>query len=119
MESIINQFSSVGPVTIIQYTPSNNNNINNNENIPTNVKLSKLSISTHRFLYCTTMVGKIAIIRQLKPVLHIEYEPYIASQVAPFVRTVLFHSFEQQVIKDLPNKPWKVVNNLSQILNFT
>jgi hypothetical protein len=46
-------------------------------------------ISRHRYLFYESNVSKIAMARQLKPQMHIDYEATICLQIAPHVKSVL------------------------------
>ena len=56
-------------------------------------KLSKASLTSpiarHRFLFYESSIGKLAIVRQLKPQLHIDYEIATCRQIAPHIRSVV------------------------------
>ena len=55
--------------------------------------LSKITvdfpIALHRVLFYQTSVGKLAVVRQLRPQLHVDFESCICRQIAPHVRNVL------------------------------
>lgn len=53
-------------------------------------------ISRHRYLFYESNVSKIAMVRQLKPQLHIDYEATICIQIAPHVKSVIqINEFEK------------------------
>ncbi|OQR99728.1 hypothetical protein ACHHYP_04639 [Achlya hypogyna] len=47
-------------------------------------------IQPHRLLFCTTVVGKIAFVRQIEPVVLIEENREVAAKLQPFVPKVVF-----------------------------
>lgn len=51
-------------------------------------------VPSHRFLTAKTEIGKIAIVRQLNPNLHIEYEASVSEQLCAHVRVVLLSGFD-------------------------
>lgn len=46
-------------------------------------------ISRHRYLFYESNVSKIAIVRQLKPQMHVDYEATTCVQLAPHVKSVI------------------------------
>ena len=55
--------------------------------------LSKITvdfpIARHRVLFYQTSVGKLAVVRQLRPQLHVDFESSICRQIAPHIKNVL------------------------------
>ena len=47
-------------------------------------------IPRHRFLFYQTPIGKIAIIRQLKSQLHVDFEATICTQIAPHIKSTIY-----------------------------
>ncbi|OQS01053.1 hypothetical protein THRCLA_05791 [Thraustotheca clavata] len=47
-------------------------------------------IQPHRVLFCTTVIGKIALVRQIEPLVLIEEHPEVAVKLRPFVTKVVF-----------------------------
>lgn len=58
-------------------------------------KLSTVSphwqTQSHRILVCSSHVGKIAFLRQLRPILHLEYEPLVYDEIRPHVPLLVLH----------------------------
>jgi hypothetical protein len=46
-------------------------------------------IARHRFLFYQTQIGKIAMIRQLKSQLHVDFEATICRQIAPHIKSTV------------------------------
>ena len=46
-------------------------------------------VARHRFLFYQTDVGKIAIVRQLKSQLHVDFDAVICRQILPHIKTVV------------------------------
>ena len=85
------------------------------------------NIPIHRFLYYTTNIGKIAILRQLKPTIHIEYDEYIVKQLSTHIRILQLLSSNGTGNEDDPKPenlvpiketeiPWMITNKISNIL---
>ena len=72
--------------------------------------LSKITvdfpIALHRVLFYQTSVGKLAVVRQLRPQLHVDFESCICRQIAPHVRNVLhIRGSEDSIKMDLSPLP--------------
>lgn len=46
-------------------------------------------VPLHRVLFCCTNIGKSAIVRQILPVVHVEFDSSISEALAPHIRTVI------------------------------
>ena len=93
-ETVLETFALICPVILILPTAE----INEGETV-TNIDLNQDLISRypriiptlipeHRILNYKTEIGKVAILRQLRPSLHIEYDHCVCVQVAPFMRVI-------------------------------
>ena len=55
--------------------------------------LSQRALPAHRILFYSTIVGKTAQIRQLKPKVHFEYDSEICLSIGPFVQNICFGTY--------------------------
>ena len=71
----------------------------------------------HRLLFHQSAIGKVAIIRQMKPQLHIEYDANICQQVAPHIRKIIQITNNRggSIVK---NNNWTLVENIRDILTI-
>lgn len=53
------------------------------------IKGSSLLLPTHRFIFCSSLTGRVAAARQLAPAVVVEYDPEAAGQLAPHVGATL------------------------------
>lgn len=53
------------------------------------MRLLNSLLPRQRLLFCGSHVGKIAIMRQLRPHVHCEYEDLVAEQLAPHMRVFM------------------------------
>jgi len=51
--------------------------------------VAPLGLARHRVLFHETTVGKVAIVRQLRPQLHIDFDADVCGSVAPHIKTVV------------------------------
>lgn len=77
------------------------------------------SIPNHRLLFCQSTIGKVAILRQLKPALHVEWEATVASQVAPHIRVAFIQDPNQPSKLPDASNPWRVLKTISDLLPST
>ncbi|CEG44209.1 uncharacterized protein PHALS_14467 [Plasmopara halstedii] len=62
-------------------------------------------IQSHKILFCTTSVGKIAFVRQLEPHLHVEVDGHVVSDLERHVPRIVYvpQSSEHAVSPTIPN----------------
>ncbi|KDO27751.1 hypothetical protein SPRG_20389 [Saprolegnia parasitica CBS 223.65] len=66
---------------------------------------AKTGLPPHRILCCTTVIGKIALIRQIEPLLLVEELREVATKLRPFVTKVVYLlGATGDVLPPLPNK---------------
>lgn len=53
----------------------------------------------HRILFCSSHVGKVAFVRQLKPVLHVEYHPEVYESLRPHIPTIVLHRLSESGVQ--------------------
>ena len=91
--------------------------------------LSKLSldnpIARHRFLFYQSSIGKLAIMRQLKPQLHIDFDSFICKQLVPHIRQVLHLKGNEKIeLSQSSNstnsiKPLQFIRRIEELLHLT
>ena len=75
-------------------------------------------ISRHRFLFYQTSIGKIAIIRQLKSQLHVDFESNICTQIAPHIKsTILIDDKDHKSSQELPT--CRKIRSLDELILMT
>jgi hypothetical protein len=84
--AVVKLLSDVATVVIIQY------GANTDTSTAAQTAFAGL-VAPHRFLFCKSEIGKIALVRQLCPNVHIEYETHIAEQLCAHVRVVQLRGF--------------------------
>jgi hypothetical protein len=71
--------------------------------------------NSHRLLFHETAKGKIAFVRQLKPVIHLESELHILKELSPHVPHVVLYSAEKpNLSNETPS-----ISDLHQLLDFS
>ena len=73
-------------------------------------------IPSHRILFYETKIGKIAILRQLKPSIHIEYDSNVCLDVSPFMKVLLINKGDGLQTK---TGHWKRYSNIQEIFTTT
>ncbi|EQC38630.1 hypothetical protein SDRG_04331 [Saprolegnia diclina VS20] len=67
--------------------------------------VARTGLPPHRILCCTTIVGKIALIRQIEPLLLVEEHREVATKLRPFLTKVVYLlGATGDVLPPLPNK---------------
>lgn len=62
------------------------------------------TVSKHRVLFYESSIGKLAIVRQLKPQLHIDYDIAACRQIGPHIKSVVhINSGSEGECLDLPS----------------
>jgi hypothetical protein len=51
-----------------------------------------IQTQSHRVLFHSSEVGKVAILRQVKPILHIEFDSQIRDKLAPHIKKIVMVS---------------------------
>lgn len=51
--------------------------------------MKEFPVARHRFLFYQTDVGKVAIVRQLKSQLHVDFDAAICRQILPHIKSVV------------------------------
>lgn len=74
-------------------------------------------ISRHRYLFYESHVSKVAMVRQLKPQMHVDYEATICSQIAPYIKSVL-HINENDNEKDSTSilRIFKTIDGIEELI---
>lgn len=85
--------------------------------ISTGDELILQHVAAHRLLRFSSCVGKVAIVRQLQPQLHIEFDPVVVDLVCPHVRTV---SVGELVPSTAGSKkePWRCIRHLGELFRL-
>ena len=89
-ETVLETLALICPVILIQpcKTEVKEGETVTNELISRYPRITPALIPEHRLLHHKTEIGKVAILRQLRPSLHIEYDHSVCTQVAPFMRVI-------------------------------
>jgi hypothetical protein len=72
-------------------------------------------ISRHRYLFYESNVSKIAMVRQLKPQIHIDYEATICIQIAPHVKSVL-HINEIEKDSKTTTRCFRTIDGIEELI---
>jgi hypothetical protein len=93
--------------------------------------VNKLSLEKHRVVFHETSIGKVAIVRQLRPQLHVDFDSDCCGSVAPHIRSVVeFKSVRGTTIAGGVEAPttsltadgkgsWNVIQCLEDVLSIT
>ena len=94
--------------------------------------VAQSSVARHRVLFHETAVGKVAVVRQLRPQLHIDFDADICGSVAPHIKTVVEYkgfgpraagaSGDAALLSPCVDKrgnTWGVVAHLEDVLSVT
>lgn len=82
--SVLNSFATV--FLLLQATTDDEENRSYEEFSALNISNP---IARHRFLFYQTQIGKIAMIRQLKSQLHVDFEATVCRQIAPHIKSTV------------------------------
>lgn len=76
--------------------------------------------SPHRVLFCATHIGKVAFLRQLKPLFHVEFDPKIYEDLRPHIPVIVLHrlSSDPQIQYNRPY-PNIIQQQISNLLSLT
>jgi hypothetical protein len=77
------------------------------------------SFANHRILFYQTEIGKLALIRQLKPQLHIDYDLLICTKIAPHIRYVILDNINYTKDSNSDIKNMKIVHDIQELLTIT
>jgi hypothetical protein len=76
------------------------------------------SFENHRILFYQTEIGKLALIRQLKPQLHIDHDLSVCTKIAPHIRyVVLNNDNNDKCSNSIQNM--KIIQNIQELLTIT
>lgn len=101
----------------------NKNNRFENKNIDIKIQnmtedLNSNLFENHRILFYQTEIGKLALVRQLKPQLHIEHDLLTCSQIAPHIRYVILNN-NDKIMCSNNIKNMKIISNIEELLSIT
>lgn len=72
----------------------------------------------HRILFYQTEIGKLALIRQLKPQLHIDHDLSVCTKIAPHIRYVILNNnYNDKCSNSIQNM--KIIQNIQELLTIT
>jgi hypothetical protein len=73
----------------------------------------------HRVMFHQSEIGKIAVIRQLKPILHIDFDPFTCEQLAAHIRSIVQFSRLSERNSTLPTSTtnWTSICSLQELLS--
>jgi hypothetical protein len=77
------------------------------------------SIENHRILFYQTDIGKSALIRQLKPQLHIDHDLSVCTKIAPHIRFVILNNNNSNNICSNSIMNMKIIENIHGLLTIT
>ena len=79
--------------------------------------MKEFPVARHRFLFHQTDVGKIAIVRQLKSQLHVDFDAAICRQILPHIKSVV-HIDEKKVASTPGIQSLNTVDSIKDLSNI-
>ena len=76
-------------------------------------------IPAHRYLFCCSPIGKAAIVRQISPVIHVDYDPKVSEMLAPHIRTVVEIGSNATGSSSDGKIIWKTSQSLEEVLSMS
>ncbi len=77
------------------------------------VLIPDIQTQSHRILFHSSEVGKIAILRQVRPILHIEFDQNIRDKLAPHIKKIVL--VNDSAVPDNNT----VINKIGRLLTIT
>ena len=99
------------------------------DHIWNDIQQQGIPVEKHRVIFHETTVGKVAMLRQLKPQLHIDFDTEICSLIVPHIRAVIEFlavnssaSSSQALVTtktDGKGNSWKIIGSIEEVLTVT
>mmetsp|Transcript_21974 Transcript_21974/g.36808 ORF Transcript_21974/g.36808 Transcript_21974/m.36808 type:complete len:277 (+) Transcript_21974:104-934(+) len=87
LRRIVSALEAIAAVTLILLVEDDTEE----QDIIQNLGMLLPTLASHRYLFCATMVGKTAMVRQMDPLLHLEHDRSFANKMKPHLRSIIMY----------------------------
>lgn len=127
LDKVLSQLSEIGDVFVLVHC---DNDEDEQEEANIRQTLGKLAsyfqVYPHRVLFCASHIGKVAFLRQLKPLFHVEFHPKVYEDLRPHIPIMVLHRLstndaELQAAYAQYQKPYPniIQHQISHLLTLT